>query len=293
MPTSTTRVHAPPANTLTHTYVAPSTTSKPYTPPVAPRTYSQTISCPAAATITVIGSGSGSVTTSIRGPARRAAGCRSVCPGRLVSTRCRRPTAAEVRTCPGGRRRGAGKRPGRASDRGGVFRLRRRHRRSPERGRPRVAERVGGGLVATSPRTDPVSDRRPVDRRPAQGAIHVPRRPVTRCACRSERCRGCARDGGDRCEFTGFVGRCRRRGGHADHWIPWSRGGASVRRNLVWACPRHNLRRGTPARSDRDRADQSPQTPLLPARRRDARANDGSERRDERRRAGPSHGVGT
>lgn len=77
VPTSTTRVYAPPANTLTHTYVAPSTTSKPYTPPVAPRTYSQTISCPAAATITVIGSGSGSVTTSIRGP-RSASGGMSV-----------------------------------------------------------------------------------------------------------------------------------------------------------------------------------------------------------------------
>lgn len=78
-----------------------------------------------------------------------------------------------------------------------------------------------------------------------RGAIHVPRRPrdPVRSFGQSDvaDARGMA---GDRCEFTGFVGRCRRQGGHADHWIPWSRGGASSRRNPVWACPRHNLRKG-------------------------------------------------
>ena len=45
-----------------------------------------------------------------------------------------------------------------------------------------------------------------------------------------------------RCEQESlpFV-RCRRIGAHADHWFPWSRGGASTDQNLVWACTRHNL----------------------------------------------------
>lgn len=49
---------------------------------------------------------------------------------------------------------------------------------------------------------------------------------------------------GQRCEFTAMFGRCRRPGAHADHWVPWTRGGASALANLVWACARHNLRKG-------------------------------------------------
>lgn len=45
-----------------------------------------------------------------------------------------------------------------------------------------------------------------------------------------------------RCEQESFpFVRCRRVGAHADHWFPWSRGGASTDQNLVWACTRHNL----------------------------------------------------
>jgi hypothetical protein len=48
---------------------------------------------------------------------------------------------------------------------------------------------------------------------------------------------------GGRCEMAGLLGRCRRPGEHADHWIPWSRGGASNAANLVLACAPHNLRK--------------------------------------------------
>lgn len=47
-----------------------------------------------------------------------------------------------------------------------------------------------------------------------------------------------------RCEFTRFgLLRCRRPAEHADHWRPWSRGGASDMANLVAACSGHNLRK--------------------------------------------------
>lgn len=47
---------------------------------------------------------------------------------------------------------------------------------------------------------------------------------------------------GGQCEFTRFVFfRCGRPAEHADHWKPWSRGGASDMQNLVAACAPCNL----------------------------------------------------
>ncbi|WP_375000097.1 HNH endonuclease [Aeromicrobium sp. CTD01-1L150] len=65
-----------------------------------------------------------------------------------------------------------------------------------------------------------------------------------------------------RCEFTRFgLFRCRRPAEHADHWHPWSRGGASDMANLVAACSGHNLRKS-------DAAPTRWQTALLEWRRR-------------------------
>lgn len=51
---------------------------------------------------------------------------------------------------------------------------------------------------------------------------------------------------GGRCEFETPLlhRRCSRPGRHADHWIPWTLGGASSGRNLVVACAPHNLAKG-------------------------------------------------
>ena len=47
---------------------------------------------------------------------------------------------------------------------------------------------------------------------------------------------------GGRCEMERLWWfRCHRDGGHADHFFPHSRGGASTMTNLVWACPSCNL----------------------------------------------------
>ncbi|MDR2896217.1 MAG: HNH endonuclease [Propionibacteriaceae bacterium] len=49
---------------------------------------------------------------------------------------------------------------------------------------------------------------------------------------------------GAQCErsnlLLGWV-RCTGRAEHADHWIPWSRGGATTVHNLVMSCAAHNL----------------------------------------------------
>lgn len=49
----------------------------------------------------------------------------------------------------------------------------------------------------------------------------------------------------DRCEHRMLFGllRCPRVGEQLDHHYPWSRGGATSRRNLVWLCARHNNRK--------------------------------------------------
>ena len=49
---------------------------------------------------------------------------------------------------------------------------------------------------------------------------------------------------GNRCEFDApvlFWCRCSKPAEHADHFIPWSSGGATSMRNLVMACAGHNL----------------------------------------------------
>lgn len=47
----------------------------------------------------------------------------------------------------------------------------------------------------------------------------------------------------DRCEHSAFGFRCRRPGAHADHIIPWSKGGATELSNCQWLCQMHNLRK--------------------------------------------------
>ena len=49
---------------------------------------------------------------------------------------------------------------------------------------------------------------------------------------------------GERCEFDSGFGRCGNRAEHADHFYPWSRGGATSMKNLVAACSGHNLSKG-------------------------------------------------
>lgn len=48
---------------------------------------------------------------------------------------------------------------------------------------------------------------------------------------------------GHRCEMPKLLGlmRCRQRSAHGDHFIPWSKGGASVAENFVAACAPCNL----------------------------------------------------
>ena len=58
-----------------------------------------------------------------------------------------------------------------------------------------------------------------------------------------QRVQGSARAGG-RCEFDSGWGRCSERAEHADHFYPWSRGGATSMQNLVAACSSHNLSKG-------------------------------------------------
>ena len=66
----------------------------------------------------------------------------------------------------------------------------------------------------------------------------------------------------DQCEFsTPWLTRCVRTSSHADHFFPHAKGGASTMRNLVAACPTHNLSKGAKLPSRFERA-------LIQARRR-------------------------
>lgn len=51
------------------------------------------------------------------------------------------------------------------------------------------------------------------------------------------------RRAGGRCENSTFGFRCRQQGSHADHVVPWSRGGATELSNCQWLCQTHNLRK--------------------------------------------------
>ncbi len=49
---------------------------------------------------------------------------------------------------------------------------------------------------------------------------------------------------GQQCEMSNpvlFWTRCDQPAEHADHWWPWSQGGATTRANMVMACAAHNL----------------------------------------------------
>lgn len=52
-----------------------------------------------------------------------------------------------------------------------------------------------------------------------------------------------ARAGGQ-CEYTAWGRRCERPSQEIDHFIPWSRGGATSLANAVCACRKHNQRKG-------------------------------------------------
>lgn len=49
---------------------------------------------------------------------------------------------------------------------------------------------------------------------------------------------------GGRCEYTSWGRRCERPSEEIDHFVPWSRGGATSLTNAVSACRRHNQRKG-------------------------------------------------
>ncbi|MDB6425925.1 HNH endonuclease [Curtobacterium sp. 20TX0008] len=69
--------------------------------------------------------------------------------------------------------------------------------------------------------------------------------------------RACFERVGGRCEYSGMLPflRCRAAAAHADHFIPWSKGGASTLENAVASCARHNLRKSAtmPSRAMRRR----------------------------------------
>lgn len=74
-----------------------------------------------------------------------------------------------------------------------------------------------------------------------------PRKPVTdpiRMFSMEQRQLGFARAEG-RCEMGGWIPftRCRRKAEHGDHWIPWSKGGATDMDNFVAACSTCNIRK--------------------------------------------------
>lgn len=52
-----------------------------------------------------------------------------------------------------------------------------------------------------------------------------------------------SRRAGGRCEHSALGFRCRQNGSHADHVVPWSRGGATELSNCQWLCQGHNLRK--------------------------------------------------
>lgn len=49
---------------------------------------------------------------------------------------------------------------------------------------------------------------------------------------------------GSRCEYTSWGRRCEQPSQEIDHFIPWSRGGATALANAVCACRKHNQRKG-------------------------------------------------
>lgn len=86
-------------------------------------------------------------------------------------------------------------------------------------------------------------------------------RDARRMFSAAEREAGFAR-AGNQCEFTRWVFfRCTRTAAHGDHFIPWSKGGATSMRNFVAACGTCNTSKGAAMPSTMARA-------LMAARRR-------------------------
>lgn len=83
-------------------------------------------------------------------------------------------------------------------------------------------------LVACWPMRKPDN---PFDRDPRRLFSDADREFITQCT-------------GNQCEhrMCGLI-RCPRMGEQMDHHYPWSRGGATSRRNLVWLCAKHNRRK--------------------------------------------------
>lgn len=59
---------------------------------------------------------------------------------------------------------------------------------------------------------------------------------------------------GHQCEFSVGLSRCPRRSQHADHFFPFSRGGATSMQNFVAACEFHNLSKGAKMPSALDKS---------------------------------------
>lgn len=79
-----------------------------------------------------------------------------------------------------------------------------------------------------------------VGRVSGRGAQHDPQRAFTPAQRQAIFARA-----GWRCEHFGLLGvRCRHQAAHADHVVPWSRGGASTLANAQALCARHNLAKG-------------------------------------------------
>lgn len=59
---------------------------------------------------------------------------------------------------------------------------------------------------------------------------------------------------GNQCEYARWwVWRCTRTAEHGDHFVPWSKGGATSMQNFVAACPRCNTSKGARMPSALDR----------------------------------------
>ncbi|GAA4283055.1 hypothetical protein GCM10022261_05860 [Brevibacterium daeguense] len=76
-------------------------------------------------------------------------------------------------------------------------------------------------------------------------ARRAPRDPM-RAFSREQRREGFTR-AGNRCEFDGWVPftRCESPAAHGDHFVPWSKGGATTMANFVAACARCNRRKAS------------------------------------------------
>lgn len=78
-------------------------------------------------------------------------------------------------------------------------------------------------------------------------------RRMARAFAADMRANGFRRAGGQ-CEFSNGLTRCRNRAEHADHFYPFTHGGATSMQNLVAACSGHNLSKGAKIPSQMEKA---------------------------------------